>query len=74
MRKILLLILPFVFVACECDDINRSLAEKADVLLDEVLKESFNGLIDVRKDSNTYEHLQKLTEEAFRELDAFRFL
>lgn len=64
MRKVLLWILPFVFVACECDDSNKSLTEKANVLLDEVLKESFNGLIDVRKDSKTYEHLQKLTEEA----------
>ena len=64
MKKILLLVLPFFLVACESDDYNKELAKKADVLLDEVLQNSFNDIINVRKDSKTYQHLLEMSEEA----------
>ena len=67
MKKLLLFILPILFVSCDSDNSyknNRELAVKADALLDAVLQESFSDIIDVRKDSKTYGYLCALAEEA----------
>ena len=64
MKKLLLLILPFIMMSCDTDDSKKELAEKADVVLDDVLKNCFSDIVNVRQDSKTYEHLLEMAEEA----------
>lgn len=70
MKKILLLLLPLVLVSCEYDNTKKYLARKADVLLDEVLQNSFSDIIQVNKGSKTYAHLYDLAEEAMLQSEA----
>ncbi len=71
MKKILLFVLPFFFVSCDKDSNNNNgnnndeeRVVNADELLDEVLHNSFDGIVNVHKDSKTYTYLLELAEEA----------
>ena len=64
MKRLLLFVLPFVLMACDVSESRPGLGVAPDVLLDEVLANSFNGVVNVRKDSKTYAHLLEMAEEA----------
>ena len=64
MKKLLLFVLPFVLMACTRSEGERNWLADTDELLDEVLNKSFRGIVNVPKDSRTYQHLFKLSEEA----------
>ena len=63
MRKLLLLILPFVLVSCDRDESKGEPTVNAGELLDEVLVNSINGVVNVPKDSKTYVYLRDMAEE-----------
>ena len=64
MKKFLvLLLLPFLFASCHKDS-EKDWVEETDVLLDEVLNNSFRNIIPVQKNSRTYRHLFAMAEEA----------
>ena len=64
MRKLFLLILPFVLVSCDSDDNKGRLTVNAGELLNEVLDHSINGIVNVPKDGKTYVYLHDMAEEA----------
>lgn len=64
MKKLLLLILPFVLMSCDTDDGRNGLEAATDAVLDGVLKNNFSGIVNVQQGSNTYEYLLKMAEEA----------
>lgn len=63
MKQFLILILPLIFVSCKNDDSKQDQTERADIMLDAVLENSFKGIVNVSKDSKTYMHLLALSEE-----------
>ena len=64
MKKLFLLIWPLILMSCSSDDGGGGVEENAGTLLDAVLERSFNGIVKVPRDSKTYAHLLKLSEEA----------
>lgn len=78
MKKLLLFILPILFVSCSDSDNKNNgddngdqggLVARENAFLDALLQESFSSIIDVRKGSKTYEYLCDLTEEAMSQLE-----
>lgn len=65
MKRFILLLLPFFLVSCKSnDDTKQDLVEKTYIMLDAVLEDSFQGIVNVSKDSKTYSHLLTLAEES----------
>ncbi|MBQ9215989.1 MAG: phosphatase PAP2 family protein [Prevotella sp.] len=64
MKKILLLILPFVLMSCDTDDSKSELEVTTDSVLDGVLKSSFSDIVNVQRGGKTYEYLLEMAEEA----------
>ena len=65
MKKLLLLVLPLVLLSsCKKDSGEKNWVEDTDMLLDQVLNSKFRSIVNVPKDSRTYKHLFRLSEEA----------
>lgn len=77
MKQFLLFVLPFVFLSCDSTsgarwvpddpdepDKQEIIVGGADAYLDAVLKNSFDGIVSVKKDSKTYAHLLAMAKEA----------